>query len=72
MGNLPFEKKKTKTKTKKQKHFRFQNLSNVKWVKYLNVGEEFIKITEENLNKYITTSKVQMCVLFCFQKRTQN
>lgn len=54
---------------KKKKKVRFQNLPNARWMKCLNIGEEFIKIAEENLDKYLNNlQSINVCF---FKKKTK-
>lgn len=60
MGYLPFVKK---------KNLKFPKLPNARWIKYLNVGKELIKVAQGNIGKYLNNLKNTKCV---FKKRTQS
>ena len=61
LGDLPFGKK---------SYYIVHNLSNARWIKYLNVEKEFIRVAEENIGKYLNNIRSTKCV--CVFKKEQS
>lgn len=46
------------------KEVRVPHLPNARWIKYLNVEKEFIKVAEENTGKYLNNLASIKCFFF--------
>lgn len=54
----------------KKSYYIVHNLSNARWIKYLNVEKEFIRVAEENIGKYLNNIRSTKCV--CVFKKEQS